>query len=179
MKSVGCCHCSRTYCLRSSFRLLILSSPLFFQIILSVGELDCQLIFHSSFGSWSSLIIVIIIIIIIIIIVESGYNNIGLCNISYIASDILWYIPINTSLLTITLCCSVRTTFICNDTKYFVGSCRYNRVRLYLRLLSFYASVFWNSGKHPAIHSPWEEVSPSCNVCINPYPANVENMVSS
>jgi hypothetical protein len=31
-------------------------------------------------------------------------------------------VPINSSLLPITLCCSVRTTFVCNDTKYFVVS---------------------------------------------------------
>jgi hypothetical protein len=51
--------------------------------------------------------------------------------------------PINSSLLTITLCYSVGTTLVCNDTKYIVVSCRYDRVRLYLLMLSsLYSSVF-------------------------------------
>lgn len=48
---------------------------------------------------------------------ERGYKDIGLFDTSSIASYILWYLPINPSLLTITLYHSVTTLFY-NDPKY-------------------------------------------------------------
>jgi hypothetical protein len=50
---------------------------------------------------------------------ESGYNDIGLCDTLPLASDILWYqlIPY---LLTITLHSLAITTFVYNDRKYSV-----------------------------------------------------------
>jgi hypothetical protein len=86
--------------------------------------------------------------------------------------------PINSSLLTITLCYSVGTTLVCNDTKYIVVSCRYDRVRLYLLMLSsLYSSVFWSSGKHPAIHCTRQEASRLCNILYILMRALVYNFV--
>jgi len=45
--------------------------------------------------------------------VEPGYNDIGLCNTSFIASAV----PINFSLLAITLHASIGTILVYNDTK--------------------------------------------------------------
>ena len=45
--------------------------------------------------------------------VEPAYNDIGLCDTSSIASDIV--VPINSSLLTIKLLSSVITTLVYND----------------------------------------------------------------
>jgi hypothetical protein len=50
--------------------------------------------------------------------VEPGYNNVGLCDTSFIASDIV--VPIYSSVLTTTLFSSVITTLVLNDTKYAV-----------------------------------------------------------
>jgi hypothetical protein len=50
--------------------------------------------------------------------VEPGYNDIGLYDTSSIASDI--DVPINSSLLTVTLYFSVITTLVYNDIKYSV-----------------------------------------------------------
>jgi hypothetical protein len=47
-----------------------------------------------------------------IITVEPGYNDVGLCDTPSIATGILWYYVINSSLLTITLDFSVRTTVV-------------------------------------------------------------------
>jgi len=49
--------------------------------------------------------------------VEPGYNDISLCDISSIVSDILWCQ--NSLLSTTTLCCLVMTTVV-YDTKYSV-----------------------------------------------------------
>jgi hypothetical protein len=51
--------------------------------------------------------------------VEPGYNDIGLNDTSSIASGIV--VPINSSLLTITLCSSIIMTLVYNDTKYSVS----------------------------------------------------------
>jgi len=59
---------------------------------------------------------------------EPGYNDIGLCVTSSISSDIPWYN--NSSLLTVTLLFSVRSTLLTTENVQPL-SCRYNRVRLY------------------------------------------------
>jgi hypothetical protein len=63
---------------------------------------------------------------------EPGYNDIGLCDTSSIASDIV--IPINFSLLIVTLYSSVKTALVHNDIKYPVLSRPCNLIRLYLML---------------------------------------------
>jgi hypothetical protein len=47
--------------------------------------------------------------------VEPGYNDVGLCDVYNVRYSV---VPINSSLLTITLHYSVITTLVCNDTKY-------------------------------------------------------------